>query len=136
MYLNTPYCNIDVRVHKYCGALLTGVRSSSNAITMILPLLAPSAPPDNLVISDLESRSFHLDWAPPPIEATNGILRKYLINITELTSGAERIIDSFNTSLEVDNVHPHTTYIVSVSAFTVRGGTPATMEVQTLEDST
>lgn len=96
--------------------------------------LAPSAPPLNLVISDLESRSFHLQWGPPPADRANGIIRKYLVNLTEESSGRERILETFGTSLEVNDVHPHTTYLVSVSAFTVSNG-PALLEVvSTLED--
>lgn len=95
---------------------------------------APSAPPSNLVISNLESRSFHLRWDPPPTDRANGIIRRYLVNLTEERSGRERILESFSTSLEVNDVHPHTTYLVSVSAFTVSNG-PALLEVvNTLED--
>lgn len=95
---------------------------------------APSAPPVNLSISDLESRSFHAHWAPPPITATNGIIRKYLVNLTDLSSGLERSMESFVPSLEIHSVHPYTVYLLSVSAFTVSGGPYAVLEVPTPQD--
>jgi hypothetical protein len=87
-----------------------------------------------VVVSALESRSFHVDWAPPPIEATNGILRKYVVNLTALDSETERIFEARNTSLEIRNTHPHTEYLVSVSAYTVHRGPSAILEIHTPED--
>ena len=101
---------------------------------VVVIFIAPSMPPLDLVVSNLEPRSFHADWAPPPIEATNGILRKYTVNIIDLNSGAERIIETHNTSLKIHNAHPHTVYSVSVSAFTVRSGPSVTLEILTPQD--
>lgn len=99
-------------------------------------LSAPSAPPGNLVITMLESRSVHLSWIPPPAGNINGIIRKYTLRVTEQTTGTVLTEESHNTTLEVYGLHPHTTYSVAVSAFTIREGPYAELHnVRTLEDS-
>ena len=89
----------------------------------------------NLIVSDVESRSLQLSWEAPPTEVVNGIIRKYLVNLTALDSGAERIVESFATSLEINNLHPYTRYTISVSAFTVRKGPGIVDVVEMLQDS-
>ena len=97
--------------------------------------LAPSEPPINPVFVDIESRSFSLDWEPPPFESVNGIIRKYLINITVPYTGETVVHSSYNTSLTVYGLEPYTPYQVSVSAFTISAG-PYTeiLDVETEED--
>ena len=98
--------------------------------------LAPSEPPINLVLVDIEARSFSLHWEPPPPESVNGIIRKYIINITIPDMGETMVYSSYNMSLNVHGLHPYTIHHISVSAFTISAG-PYTeiLDVETEEDS-
>ena len=78
---------------------------------------------------DLEARSFSLYWEPPPLEAINGIIRKYIINITGLFTGETLIHTSYNTTLQVNGLHPYSIYQVAVSAYTIE-----VLHVETEED--
>lgn len=69
------------------------------------------------------------------MESTNGIIRKYVINITEEFTGTQVILEALNTTVKIHSVHPYTTYLVSVSAFTVGEGPAALVKIDTLEDS-
>ena len=72
------------------------------------------------------------------MENTNGIIRKYIINITEQSTGEQLVvIETLNTTIRVHSLHPYTTYLVSVAAYTVGEGpyTPL-LEVVTLEEGT
>ena len=105
-------------------------------IAIIINLLAPSASPLNLLESKLSSRSFYLEWEPPLFEDINGILRKYIINITDENRGTSFTLESYNTSAELYGLLPHTTYFVSVSAFTVDEGPHSpVIVIKTLEES-
>lgn len=95
---------------------------------------APSSPPVNLSFSELKSRSFHLSWEPPLVENINGIIRKYIVNITEQLTGSQEILETLSTNLNIHSLHPYTTYLASVSAFTVDRGPFTQLEILTLED--
>ena len=103
-------------------------------ITFLAPI-EPSAPPLNLVFVDVEERSFTLHWEPPPTEFVNGIIRKYIINVTVPYTGETMLYSSYNTSQVVHGLEPYTVYHVSVSAFTISAG-PYTeiLEIVTEED--
>lgn len=87
------------------------------------------------MISELLPRSFRLSWNSPPKEHANGIIRKYIVNITEKYGQNVLIEEFFNTTTEIPSLHPHTVYLVSVSAFTIAEGPQSpVIEVLTLED--
>ena len=76
-----------------------------------------------------------LTWSPPPAEDQNGIIRNYIINITELETGIVFRHASLSTSILVYSLHPFYRYAVTLAAVTVGQG-PATVAftVQTRED--
>ena len=84
---------------------------------------------------DINARSLSLSWEPPPPDSLNGIIRKYIINLTDLYTGESAIHKSYNTSVKLCGLHPFTVYQVSVSAFTISAG-PYTeiLEAVTEED--
>ena len=96
---------------------------------------APSQPPTNIEVPVTYSRAVRLVWTPPEIQQQNGIIRRYIVNLTSIADGRELIIYSQTTTILVQNLHPFTNYTCSVSAETVAPGpfSPAVM-VQTLED--
>lgn len=103
---------------------------------MLLALfVAPSSPPEELNITALSSSSIFLTWSPPPVASQNGIIRQYMINITEVNTGMELVLYSTMPQLTVSSLHPFYTYLCHVSAFTVEYG-PYTegFEITTPED--
>ena len=55
-------------------------------------------------------------------EERNGIIRRYVINITELNSGTEYQLENTSTEITVQNLHPFYQYSYSVAAETVALG--------------
>ena len=98
----------------------------------------PSAPfqtPANVQVSTITPQQVELLWAPPPIDQQNGIIRRYIVNITSADNGEELIIYSQTTSVTVQNLDPFTTYACSVSAETVAPGPfSSAIMFQTAED--
>ena len=69
------------------------------------------------------------------MDKQNGIIRRYIINVTSVDDGEELITYSQTTSTLVQNLHPFTTYACSVSAETVNPGPfSPPIVVQTPED--
>ena len=83
---------------------------------------APTAPPDNLIAIPLDSRTLHITWQPPVEEERNGIIRRFIINITELNSGTEFQLENATTEITVQNLHPFYQYSYSIAAKTVALG--------------
>ena len=69
------------------------------------------------------------------MDKQNGIIRRYIINVTSVDDGEELITYSQTTATLVQNLHPFTTYACSVSAETVNPGPfSPPIVVQTPED--
>ena len=97
--------------------------------------LAPTSAPANISGYAVDSTSISIFWTPPPYEDQNGIIRHYVINITELETGITFSHVSLTTSISLHNLHPFYRYSVTVTAVTVGPGPPTiTFTVQTKED--
>ena len=82
--------------------------------------------------NSVNSRALILTWSPPPPEDRNGIIRKYLINISAVESGEHFYqLTSNTTAVVVDGLHPYYTYSCIVAALTV--GTGPFTEVSTVQ---
>ena len=75
-----------------------------------------------MVVSAVYSRQVELVWALPPMAQQNGIIRRYIVNVTSVDGGEELITYSQSTRTLVQNLHPFTTYVGTVSAETVAPG--------------
>ena len=96
---------------------------------------APTFPPQNPSLSLLTSRSINVTWLPPPPEHQNGIIRHYLINVTETETGMSTVHMSNTTWLLLNELHPHYNYVLLFAAVTVETGfIGSRISVQTLED--
>ena len=76
-------------------------------------------------------------WSPPLINMTNGIIRHYIINVSEVgTSNFYLYNSSANiTNITIDSLHPNYTYVVYIAAVTVDIGPFAEGDsVQTEQD--
>ena len=56
------------------------------------------------------------------MEDQNGIVREYVVNITEMNTGSTIQKLSTTNSLTVENLHPYYTYVVIVAAYTIESG--------------
>lgn len=93
-------------------------------------LLVPAAPPANFILSNVTTNSALLSWDPPAYEQQNGMIRHYVIFLTEL-SGTDNIqeIESFATSSILEDLRPAFCYSVSVAAYTIGVG-PTTTDAE------
>ena len=55
-------------------------------------------------------------------EERNGIIRRYIINVTELNSGTEYQLENSSTEITIPDLHPFYQYFYSVAAITVALG--------------
>ena len=73
-------------------------------------------------ISVITSTSFYLSWNDLPPEYHNGLIRYYLVNITELDSRTVFTYTTTTTNFTAHFLHPYYYYVCSVSAVTVSLG--------------
>ena len=85
-------------------------------------LIAPSGPPTNIGATAVLSESLSLSWNPPVFEDINGIIRSYIINVTELETGRVFALRSNTTQATLTNLHPFYTYACAIAAETVDVG--------------
>ena len=56
------------------------------------------------------------------MENVNGIVRQYIINVTEVITGQDILLQTNGTDVTVDGLHPHYEYSYQVAAETVAVG--------------
>ena len=96
----------------------------------------PTSPPLSPTGVAVSSTILLLSWSPPNPEDRNGIIRHYLLNITEVETGRTFQYTPTTAFLQVPLLHPFYTYQWSVSAYTVgEGPYTNTSTVTTPEDS-
>ena len=82
------------------------------------------------------SDAISLSWDPPPFPHQNGLIRQYIINVTELDTGASFQQTSTTTTFTIYSLHPYYTYEFTLAAVTVGVGPASSpIAVQTDEDS-
>ena len=81
-------------------------------------MAAPSAPPDQISIDDINSDSIHLSWRPPSPEYHNGDITGY--NVTFAATNSEEVFTTFSAtnSTRITSLNPFTTYTISTAAVT------------------
>ena len=104
------------------------------AFLIMFSHLEPDAPPRNLNGSAVNSTSLFLSWEIPPSEQQNGIIRQYLVNVSELETGSGIELSTTDTNITVSGLHPFYHYECNVSAVTIGAG-PYTLPItiQTLQ---
>ena len=70
------------------------------------------------------STSATVSWNPPPADDINGIIIRYIINVTVVGSGVTFQLTSTTTSLSVYTLTPYTTFICIIAAVTSAGTGP------------
>ncbi|XP_068132972.1 phosphatidylinositol phosphatase PTPRQ isoform X2 [Hyperolius riggenbachi] len=79
----------------------------------------PDSPPENITYRNISSTEIVVSYSPPSIP--NGIIKFYTVYITWLNGTVERATDTSKLSLSIAGLRKYTTYILIVSASTVKG---------------
>ena len=81
----------------------------------------PSGSPLNFGASTTTSRSATITWDPPRADLQNGIIIRYIINVTVVETGATFQLTSTTTSLTVNTLTPYRNFICIIAAVTSVG---------------
>ena len=82
----------------------------------------PSGSPNNIESVGLNSSSLLLTWQPPLDHLLNGILRGYIVNLTETETGNHYQISSDVAQYTFNDLHPFYRYTFIVAALTIGRG--------------
>ena len=95
--------------------------------------IVPSAPPENIITTDVSTTYVRLNWTPPPTEHHNGVITGYVVRVTMANTQESYNLTSNTAELLVDSLTPDNEYIFAVAAQTVIGIGPfsATITQQT-----
>ena len=85
---------------------------------------APSGSPRNVTVSAIVSSIVELEWLPPSAEETNGIVTGYIIHVTGQDSHEMIELQTNETGIQVDSLHPFYSYAFTVAAHTEVGAGP------------
>ena len=84
----------------------------------------------------MKSRSFYIQWATPSLYDQNGVIKYYLIRVTEIETGTVLQYTEYSQNIFVTSLHPAYTYEFTISAFTVGlGPFSAPFNITTAEES-
>ena len=107
----------------------------SEVVTVLTDESVPIAPPQEVTADDVASMYLTLTWNAPPFEETNGIIRYYMIRVSELETGTSFFVTSNETEVTVPELHPYYTYECNVAAYTIDLGPYSTsITIQLLEE--
>ena len=88
----------------------------------VLLVAAPSAAPENITIVDISPSFVILTWDPPPYEMQNGLIRHYIVEVTELETSNVINLSTTVTNITVNDLLPFYNYTCTVAAETVDVG--------------
>ena len=94
----------------------------------MLSASVPTAPPANLTVTAVTSRTATLSWDPPPYEGQNGVIREYMLSVNRSDTSFFVVLNTTLTQLTVEHLLPFRTYLFTVAAQTIAIG-PFSMEV-------
>lgn len=110
---------------------------TSQFLAFYICLLAPSAPPDNVLTGLLNLSSGWAKWSPPPPEHHNGILLGYKIQVKAGNSSKILAQDTVNATIMqvmLHNLTIGTTYNIRVVAYNRVGPGPYSQPVLLVMD--
>ena len=83
--------------------------------------VAPSAPPNGFTGVPTSPRSASLTWSTPPMDEINGMIIRYIINVTVRETGQMFQLTSTTTTLTINTLSPYRTFICIIAAVTSAG---------------
>ena len=87
-----------------------------------LTFTVPTGAPSNLTAPRTITNSLSLSWNPPRFDLQNGVIRYYIIYITDVTNNTSWEETSNTTRITIYDLQPFFVYNCSVAAFTVGVG--------------
>ena len=109
--------------------------SITTYINLLFLSAVPSAPPQNVNLRDRNSNYIVAEWAPPPAQHRNGVIRRYDIRVTHLSTSTVQTLMSRTQSVLIPDLTPNSQYQIEVAAYTVSlGPFSSGLTVYTLED--
>ena len=96
-------------------------------LSMIVSIVAPSTAPVITTGYSIDSRTVSIQWDAPPDEHHNGIIRKYIVNVTIVETGDTWNTTFSGTSAIIGSLVPSFTYQFTVTAYTVAAGPYSTV---------
>ena len=90
---------------------------------------APSGSPQNVTALSTSPTSLLLTWAPPTAAQSNGQIVSYTVNVTVMETEETFQLTSETTVLTLSPLRPYYMYTISVSASTVIGDGPFSLQV-------
>lgn len=126
-----PYYLYDFKVNAYT----IGQGPYSDVITVLTDEDIPTAPPQDITVDQLSSTRMTLTWNPPPFEHINGLIRYYVMQVTEVETQAIFTVAPNITEITVEDLHPYYTYQCKIAAHTIDlGPFSNTITIQLLEE--
>jgi len=109
-----------------------------HAIKYLYPFFStvPAGPPQNVSGIAISSTAIALSWRAPLFEDRNGVIRNYIVNVTELETLNEFSQATTHLEIVLSTLHPHYTYECAVFAVTIGPGPGGAANVTTLEEGT
>ncbi|XP_048580690.1 phosphatidylinositol phosphatase PTPRQ [Nematostella vectensis] len=111
------------------GLTKDGLGPSNAGVAVQTKEDVPSAPPENLSIRDmLDTSTIIVSWDPVPRPSRNGIIKGYTLSYTATSlkgdkeSPIEVDLPADASQVVLDKLSPSSTYRISLSAYTARGG--------------
>ena len=78
----------------------------------------------------MSPRSASMSWSPPPADDINGVILRYIINVTVMGTGQTFQLISTTTTLTISTLSPYRTYICIITAVTSAGIGPYSSQVR------
>lgn len=94
-------------------------------------LAVPTAPPANLTVTAVTSRTVNLSWDPPPYAGQNGVIQQYVLTVNRSDTNFFTELTTASTQLTVEHIFPFRVYLFAVAAKTIQLG-PFSDEVSVL----
>lgn len=104
------------------AAFTIGLGPVSDSVVITLPQAPPSTAPANINGLAIDHSSISLQWDPIPAPQANGIVRLYVVKVTERETGITFEHNSTTTSIVLRSLHPDYVYECRVAAFTIALG--------------
>ena len=101
--------------------------------------IVPSGFPQDISVNNTTPYSISLTWTPPPPNQQNGVIIRYVVNVTHIDTLETIQYYSTVTSITISGLDPYTTYVCVVAAETTIGVGPfshSSFTVQTREAGT
>ena len=94
----------------------------TNVNVLYISTVVPTGAPLQLTAPQVTTNSLTLSWDPPQFDRQNGLIRHYVIYITDFRSGASWEVNVNDTRALIPNLQPFVTYNCSVAAVTIGVG--------------